>query len=396
MRCSETGYSNTSYVVDYPYDDINFTMQRPQAFECSGLPNEVVAYNFTVYDEDNQTVLEGNDLYIDLTFGTTNLSFEKTNTSHLAICIAQGQIYTVNGFLQLENGYVTKYFLRSATFDNDTNEVRVYNKESISGYSDLVVTLRDSSFLPYSNIIGRLERYYPANHTWIVVQQDDSDQFGQVFYSIIEKNVEYRMRFYENTTLLDSTEKIKLICDSGLCRVSFQVFPDEEDQSTLSIQTAYSSTTELLDVNWSDATGNTASVRVVVNKETFTGTLPICDATVYSSTGSYQCDMDGQTGSVNVNVFSPADNNVPTINELLTLDSVTIGDHLSITQSAFWSFVIVLLFIGVGLVSPVAVVIFTMFGVFIVSLFGLNPVVDVAFLIIVCVIGVAIGIKVKK
>jgi hypothetical protein len=363
--------------------------------ECNGTVGEIVAYNFTLRDETDFSTLTGN-IYVDLIYLNQILSFQKQNTSFLALCLPVNANYNISGQIISDVSFTNRYFFRNAVFDNVTNEMNLYNFNDTDDKSTLVLTLRDTSFFPYSNIIAKLERYYPANHTWMIVQQDISDEFGQVFFNIIELSTEYRFSFYTNTTLLDSTNTIKFLCTDSVCQVSFQVSPEEEDQSYLNIITNLDTSTNVLDVNWSDATGDTDSIRVTVDKETMTGTIGICDASIYSSGGSYQCNVSLYTGGVKVNVYSPASDDVPTLNKLLTVDDTTLGDFLSITQSAFWSFVILLLFIGLGLVSPVAVIVMTMFGIFIISLTGINPIVDIMFLIVVGVIGIAISIKVKQ
>lgn len=374
----------------------NMTISYDPMFECTGAASEVVVYNFTLIDEDNSSTLIG-DMIVDLEYNETVLSYEVQNTSTISICMAQDASYTVYGFVQGDVGYVNKYFLAQAVIDStDPQEVSFYNKGSISDYSDLVLTVRDDAYLPYPDIIAKVERYYPADHLWKSVQQDISDQFGQQFFNIKEEDVEYKIYFYSNSTLLDNTETVKFICTSGLCQASFQIQESATDLSSLIITTGHDNSTGLVNVSWNDGTGATSSVRIHVYKDTMTGTQDICDSSVSSPSGSITCNVSQYNGDITVNVYSPSTTLTPTIHEYLTLDSVQLSDFLDAAEYALWSFILMLVFVGMGSISPVASVIMTVFGIFIISLFGLNPVVNVPFVIIVAVIGTAVGVKLKN
>lgn len=394
LRCSENNvYGNTSYTVGYPEDIINVTMNSIYAFECSGAAGEAVAYNFTVKDEDNWTALEGNNLYVDLLFGQQSLSFQKNNTNSIALCVQNGQDYIVNGDIRISNGYYTKYFLRNAPYNNQTRFITLYDKSDISAYSDLVMTIRDAAFLPMEGIISKLERYYPANHTWITVQQDISGAFGNVFFKIIEETTEYRFSFYRNASILSSTNDIKFKCTSGLCSVTYNIQETESTAAANIVSYGYDNDTQILSVSWNDATGSTSFVRVLVTKETFTGRQIIVDDTVYASSASRDYDLSGNTGTFSIKIYQDSD--TPTINDYLVVNGDAIYRFLTVTGSGFWSFFIMAIFIGMGILNPLGVIFMGLVGLFIISILGINPVVDIPFIILVTVIAALIGNKVN-
>lgn len=374
----------------------NLLISYEPIFECDGDSSEVVVYNFTLTDEDNSSVLAG-DLVVDLVYNNTILSYYANDTSSIAICMAQDANYTVYGFVQGDVGYLNKYFFANALFNsNNPQEIDFYNKGDITDYSDLVLTVRDESYLPFPYIIGKVERYYPAEHLWKSVQQDISDSFGQQFFTIKEKDIEYRIYFYRNSTLLDNTQVVKFICDSGLCQASFQVLESAEDTSDLGITTLYDNSTGILNVSWNDGSGSTSSVRITVSKDTLTGTQNICNASVSSPFGTYSCNTSLYTGEVVVNVYSPSTFRVPTFFTYLSLDSTQLSDFLAVADYALYSFALLIVFAGMGSVSPVASVITTVFGIFMISVFGLNPIVNIPFVILVSVLGTLIGVKLKS
>jgi hypothetical protein len=168
------------------------------------------------------------------------------------------------------------------------------------------------------------------------------------------------------------------------------------DTSDLVIDHTYSNDTGLLNVTWNDGTGETNSVRVLVYKDTVTGQIDICDQSTSSSSGTVSCNVSQYEGDVIVKIYSPSSDTLPFLFSYITIDTLAIADYLDVGSYAFMSFILVLLFVGIGAVSPVASVVAGMFGVFIISLLGINPIVNTVFLIVTGVLGTVIAMAVKS
>jgi hypothetical protein len=211
-----------------------------------------------------------------LTDDLNNVSFQNKNISSLALCmesnvteIYSGTIYTTT------NNNLNKYFFLNETYKGMAKQINLYNFPYISfigsNISTLIVTLKDTSFNDYPNIIGKLSRYYPINHSWITVQMDKSDTFGRLFYDIIEQNVEYKLEFYDETTYLDSTGTMKFTCTYNVCNILFQINPQTVTTANTAINYTYDNSTHLLNIDFTDSSNTMVYIEAILDKETITG-----------------------------------------------------------------------------------------------------------------------------
>jgi len=409
-----TPTKNTTFYWNYTYFgsdnktvDYYTLVKQLNIDNCSSNPDTVV--NFTVYDENyptntlNATVQAVFELWYGN--GTTfrrNVSFTGTDNSTYLYCINYTDPVTTDAYFMYEtdNGFTHRYYLNDQPLTDNRLDLYAYNYNDTTGTSDLRGVLRyTASYNYFKNVIAKMQRYYPGEDVWRIVQMDKSGDFGLVFFNIIEENTDYKFLFYdENNNLIKTTDTLKFACDGGVCDLTFLLdeYSGAIQLTDLSISYNYDNETGLITIDWNDPTGLTSTVRMVVTKETITGTLHICNITQSGSSGSQSCDISAYSGQIALRVYSSASPEVPKIFEWLTKKGQSLDLFVGKEESAFWTFGIMLTLILAGMFSPIAVIIMTIFSLIVVSFLGIWSMVNIAFITIAIVIGFVISIKVKR
>lgn len=315
--------------------------------------------------------------------------------------------YTTLGSYSEENitfiGFTHRYYLNNETLKGSIqSNYSSYNFITTTGISDLKLTLRNlQTYNYFGNIISQLQRRYPAEGVWRTVQMDKSGDYGLIFFNIKEENTDYRMIFADlNNNILRTTDSMKFICTSGICELT--VLLNEYAAGTISpdlilTPPTYDNLTGNISLSWNDPLGKTSSLRLHVIKETMTGTVSVCDTTKSGSSGSITCDVSSYQGEVLARVYSSASPELPVFTTWIPLTyGVKLSNFIGDYEGALWSFGIILTIVASGLFSPAGAVIAAVIGLIIILFLGLFSAITLTFIIIACVMGTLIGLKVRN
>lgn len=370
--------------IDYDYNILTTT--------CNA--TNPLLYNFSLYDEDITTSLTG-DISAVILYTTGNQTNEilsqKSNTTYLDICVEN---YVPDGFvnitLRTTSDFTTQFFYYNLNLNDTPDFFDVYNQNDTSDYSLLNLVIRDNSYKVYPDIAAKLYRYYPSNNTWVNVQSDLSDNFGQLIYYIIEEDVDYRIDFYDINTFLDTTGIINFICTAGLCEASFQINPDSTS-NLLKASATYSNTTENITVTWTDVSEDTETVEILVYKEENDDSALICENTYSGASGSAQCDVSANLDGTFSVMVSKNSETYPTYYTLIDAAGTKLADFLGLQESSLFAFFIIIVMIGAGLTkSPALVVFLDIFAFGIMAALGFSLVINTAFVTIIGIMGLAV------
>jgi hypothetical protein len=316
------------------------------------------------------------------------------NTSY-SICI--NQTAYANIYLIYAGNFTQRWYLYNLTLNasNYTQNFTIYNWANNTGISTLKITVRDnSSYSLFPNIVGRLQRYYAGEGVWRTVQMDKSAEDGETLYNIREIDTDYRLQYYDtNNHLLRQTESSKWVCTAGLCEATALV-PSYSSLAAATTETtwSYNNNTKIITTQWNDI--NIQTVNSVVSKETASGTQILCNETVLASSGSIQCNITSYQGEIKLQTFINGQE-IPVITEWIDTKASTLRDLIGESESTFWTVAIVITTAMAGLISPAAVIIFTMFGLVLTYLLGLFAPLTIPMITIACVLGLVIAMKVK-
>lgn len=366
--------------------------------------------NMTIFSEEypslflNATVEVEFNYWVNNPYNFSTYNAEGDGSHTYTFCLMNGDdtIYA-DAYIKYTavGGFTHRYYLVNQTLTNTTLNLSLYNFNRTAGVSDLKITARNNNdYSFYENIIGRLQRRYPSEGVWRTVQMDESDDFGQIFFNVVEESVDYRMIFTNRyNEVLRTTEQMTFICSGGVCELVVFINPS----GGVGVSTAfvynwsYNNDTGVIDVWWNDPLGLTSDMRMLVTRETMTGSQIICNTSVSGASGNISCNASAYTGTAFLMIFSSASPESAMGGHWIALTSL--GLKLVIVESgegALWAFAIVLTIAMFGLFSPAGSVITTIIGLVVVYFLGVLTPITLTFIVIACVLGIAIGLKLKR
>jgi len=400
-----TNATNTTLNQTFATETYTQNLLTQTLTECTGLTDGKLL-NISFWDEEeiDERLISGLSGYIISFnhFGTpiSNISFYHNNTDHVLFCGSSNLNITVDAvfFNEVSGGFIQRWYLNDVNLTNSSlTTIKIYNHGSTTGISDFLGTVRNTEYTLLPNIISVLERYYPANNTWIGVQMDKADNFGHVFFNVIEETVDYQIVFYDDTSLVYRSEPIKFICTSGVCNLEFRVDTSATSRtSNLVLSWNYNNNTKYGTLTFTDTSGVTSNVRLNVNKVSYGSVTNVCNKNLSASSGTIGCNLTGYSGTFIVNVYSSAS---PELWQIM----ITISDAVNLLYNqipsndrAFWALGFGLTSIGLGLISPVLVIIMSLVGLILIVILQITEWATLAWLISLLCIGLILAVRISK
>lgn len=391
LKANFTIYYNTTNGFSHKYIEYNATLTNTS--------RTISIYNFNRTDTQPVSSTSSTSVVItpDTSTSTTTSTsdYNQTTSTDMPEIISETESYDNYSTNQSYSNTTTP-----AYNSNSTVEIQGYNQTTISnvtGYntsttstttselvendviSSLKITVRyEGNYSYYIGAVSKLQRWYPAENVWRTVQMDETGDFGTLYYHVIEKEVDYRLAFFDrNNVLLRQTDKLKFICTNYFCDLTVTI-DDSSSSSTwvaddFTASSVYNNLTGIITVTWNDPNLDVDNVSIVINFVEGAKTTSICYYSSVSTSGTYECDVSTYEGTISVRVSKQ---NSPEQSVLLTWYqtsylSLSSLNGISLNEQAFWAFGIVLTMAAAGIVSPVALIISAVMGMLIVSYFGL-------------------------
>lgn len=390
---------------------INFTqlVNRVQLALCGSL-TDVSTLNITSLNEQSPTSLLEASIQATFTTWTNdsdvtlNFTFDLQGATNYSICIFPNTTITTNAkiFYNTSGGFRERWFLRNAKLTENVSLLNLYNFNSQTDIDELRGILRDSNFDFFPSIYTELQRYYPAENIWRAVQMDQSDDFGNVLFHIIEGTQDYRLNFIRDTTIIDKTNTLKFLCDTDdICDVTFLV----DDSTTitkadLQIQTAYDNETQIFQLNFTDTSGLTNSVRLRLTKVSGVRTQEICDTTLTASSGTISCDTTGYDGNLIAQIYESRSPETPFLIihiAKLIADKLFEMSGIGKNEAGLWAAGIsITLMVAGSLLGPIGTIAAYIFSLIVINLLGIFNFVTISFITLMAVMAFAIALILSK
>ena len=364
------------------------------------------AFGMSIFDEDNPPANLVSEAEVEFNYyagsspNITNYYADLSGADTYAFNITTNES-TIRGDLYIKykstNGFWHRYILVNTTFNTTAGyNFTLYNFNTTTDISDLKITSRQiSNYQFYPDVIAKLQRRYTSEGVWRTVQMSQSGDFGVLFFNIREESTDYRIIFTDlNNNILKTTDSLKFICTDGICELTTLLDPYSATTASANIiaNYIYDNSSNLVNFSWSDADGDTVTVRMRSRQDTVTGALYTCDATQVAASGFYSCNVTGRSGAMEITIIA---NGEIILNDWLDLTSTQLGDELDPKEGAFWSAIIIMVCVTFGIFSPVGAVITMMIGLIAIYALGIFAPLTVTFMIIATVISIAIGFKVR-
>lgn len=267
---------------------------------------DVLALNFTVYDEQNRTDTVPSDWEATFIFQDSfgnffNNSIIATNSINLSICLASNTSVLANATIQYENNTAVAkdysrrfYILQNSTIDNVTDDIALFLlEESLSAQITFIVI--NPYNLPLANYIVKATRFFIGEGDYIQVAMGLSDFDGEAttqlklneWYIFIVERDGVIIRTFPQKFVIDTAD-ITLNTQPGT-QVEYFEYYDSLGASCTPNQAA-----SLITCIFSDTSGKMVELNLTVTRQQLVGGfISICTNTTIASSGTITCSYAG-------------------------------------------------------------------------------------------------------
>ena len=380
---SGTSFFNSSW-NNQTVNPINFSY-------CTSGGNVV---NFSIRDEENNSFLPSN-FKASFVYTTTQFSLYKktvsvdlTGSSSYSFCTAPNTTYYVQDIISLSRtDYDTRdYNLAFESYSNNTpTNVTLYLLNSTSA-RDVIIEVKDTGLSPLQGYTVKIYRYQAVTNSYILVEEDVTDVFGQIVASLVENNAKYQFKFYNSTgTLLKSTGDVVISCRSTICVQPFVIKEADTSFERFTNVTSYEyslsfvNTTNTFTFAWTDNTGGSPNHRLLVTRFLMNGTQTVCNSQSSVLSGSLNCAVGNNSYSYTAQAFrtiNGKETRIALLEHKVNPPSDTFG-----LEGLFWSFILLFTVIIIGIYSPILGIILYLIGLVALGLVGvvyIDPVLIIA------------------
>lgn len=284
--------------------------------EC-GEASTTVAFNFTVYNEENLTEavrsdFEANFDMIDGSGVADNISFYVRNSSSFAVCVYPAtENYTIqNAIIKYynvsdENDYSTRYyFFQNYPADNITNEIDLYLlPEYLSNDKTFIVKNQYHAY--QQDVLVKLARYFPVIDEYVVVAMGKTGYDGAATVPL--KLSEYYRLIVERAGEILITTPSKQIVNTE--EEELFITPGElieffDYWNHVAYSCIYTNSTTLIVCTVVDSSGLMEEIRLVAEvKKAFNYTEEVCSDTSTLSTATLVCNISGHNNMTDIHYY---------------------------------------------------------------------------------------------
>jgi hypothetical protein len=266
------------------------TVSRAWVGNCStiGIPT----INFTFYDEQTLDPLLG---YLDLSLSLNldvikQFSFDLNNQTNFTLCLYPNWATypsTMN-MTYYATGYVPRD--KDLTIITLTNTSQNYDLYLLSDteYSTVVFTIEDAIGIKQINTTMKVYKYAEALSEYILLDEGITDDYG-VTVMPLELNLEYKLEFYQNNTLVHSEFKY-VTSTAELIKIGTLTDPDFMNYDTTNYTYSFNNATNTTVLTVTDSSPFFNSSWLTVEKLGLLGNTLICNST------NLTCYLGNQTG----------------------------------------------------------------------------------------------------
>jgi len=299
--------------------EINLSSQNQTVYNlavdnCSSYTNEL--YNFTIVDEEEQTLLPNVTIETALNFYDAqrsqiifNYSNQFEGVNPLRICLSRNltndSSYSVDVIVRYENSdHANEYYnIVNSTLNNESesNKITLYDL-NLSDSTEFQLTFTGSDFLPVEDALVYVDRQYISENTFKTVELPKTDFNGQTILHLVRNDVIYNIRIVKDGEVLGNFETLTAFCDDftiGDCNIELNAFDSVEavynyDESLGIIFTSptYNETSNKVTFNFVTEGGEAKTVKLEVSRNDIFGNRSICNSTLTSSGGTLTCNID--------------------------------------------------------------------------------------------------------
>lgn len=289
--------------------ELNQTVNDIQIDNCTS--NTIQVVNYTMYDEDDRTLLTGNttiEIYVKLTGDLTGQEFSYFSGSltqnPITICIAENLSADTNYLFEADVQYsaddrVSEYHIirdKTITKGDIPLSYDLYDLLTTSS-TEYLITYKDSDYIPVSGATIDIQRQYLDIGQFLTVERPLTDADGRTIGHLVSNDEVYNIIVRKNNEVLATFTNVRTFCASAVndCRInlnepSSSIDPDDFiDYLNVSYTTSYDDSSRTFEVIFSTTDGDTKTFELDVVLFDNYQNQTICTNTLSSSSGSLSC-----------------------------------------------------------------------------------------------------------
>jgi hypothetical protein len=317
----------TFYLADgtsFSSESHNQTVSNMTLDDCT--TNTITIVNYTLVDEDNQTMLGGTgfntQIEIDLDIyskGTGDVIASFSNTSSKVnptrVCInnplsnTQYELYSSVVYSSNDRA-IEHHYLQNYTLTNTTTHqnITLYDLNS-SKSTSFLVSYQDSNFLPVSDALINIQREYTGEGVFKSVEIGKTDSDGQAVLHMIRDDVVYTIVVSKYGQTLDTFSNIVAWCDDaviGNCKINLNQFGEGtdtrewRDYKNLNYDLNFNKNARTITLTFNTVDGGTETVSLNATKFDMWDNETVCSDSLTTSSGTLTCTIPASYGNVTV------------------------------------------------------------------------------------------------
>lgn len=240
-----------------------------------------VTINFTIRDEETNNRIEADlETFIDYRLNITstnsdNLSNFIDNRANMSFCIIPANLRYYSDFdLRLSAaGYDSRNFnINNIWLSQTTTERTLYLLNESSG-EEMILELKDDGLTPLVNYTIKIYRNSLITGGKILVEEQNSNFYGQVVADLIRNNVKYDIYVYNQLgNLVKYIPNSILACKTAVCTLpiviksDIEIFDIYDNTEGFECTISYNNNTRKFTYSWNDATGDSSTMRFLIKR----------------------------------------------------------------------------------------------------------------------------------
>ncbi len=393
------GLTNSSGTYYYKSNNYTQSLLAGTIYSCNDTKN--VSYiNFTIYNSEDISTRINSKFKTTFTIGNYNFSYENNSEllSSFAFCFEPTYLnYTITSKVEYEaTGYAKNYYyLNDLTLTNITTNISLYLLNSTKA-TVTQLKVQDDTQRALQDVYISIQKYDAGTDTFYTVGMAKTDFNGQDIVYLNFYNTFYRYTLVQNGIVIYSTSTSKIDSSPVIFSVPKNYVAGFREFDDVQYSFSYNNITENFILSYTLASGSQISMCMKVVRRSFSNDTTICNTCETSSSATIYCSISGlQNGTYVAQVYATGSLGFKDILTTFKGAVNTIYDAIGNIDGTIYAIMFGLVILGLFLVSPVMGILGTILGIVGSIALGFQPL-NYTELIGIIIMGIVIMIIVKR
>lgn len=328
---SVTANSNKTFNWSITLDDSSKINSSSNTLQVNNLvidncsTSSFILYNFTLKDEEDQTILSRADvsslIEVDLNFyssGNTLIEsyyskYDNVSSAHICLNNSLGTTtYLMSGVVSYTTeNYTSEFYnfqktsITNSSFNTNTSLYSLKDDDSTA----FIITYKDSSFIAQEDVLVIIQRKYVSEGVFKTVEIPITDMNGKAIGHFDTDGVIYTIILTKNGVILDTFDNIAVICQNPLyseCNINLNSLSSTSrvlnynTYDNLIYNISFSSATKTATALFSTIDGTPTNMLINGTQFKAGATINLCSDTLYGSSGTLSCVIPASYGNISV------------------------------------------------------------------------------------------------